>query len=260
MLPIEHNVHCCFVITLVQVCGGSQHPTNQPNNQTTKHTTYNIQDTRDAQLFFSTGKPVATDTDQNSLKRPGKPVSTGEFVAMVTSEHQECSGKSKIPEDSGDSKPKKTNLGTSFQYFTRLFSIDMQVFEALKWSETFTDEITAMGVTKVLGERGPDISTVVYNRIIHHLEGPPLTKHQGVADENGLEVRRLLNERYGPVSPFEGNPTDVEGHEPRQDLEGQGPPGVYHQVGGLHEHARMRLHRTHLEPNAHWDIGPHDAR
>ena len=38
---------------------------------------------RDAQMFFSTGK----------------------LVAMVTTEHQGCSGKSKIPKDSGDSKP-----------------------------------------------------------------------------------------------------------------------------------------------------------
>ena len=39
---------------------------------------------RDAQLFFSTRK----------------------LVTMVTTEHQGCSGKSKIPEDSGDSKPR----------------------------------------------------------------------------------------------------------------------------------------------------------
>ena len=61
---------------------------------------------RDAQLFFSTGKLVATDTDQNSLNRQEEPVSTGKLVAMVTTEHQGCSRKSKIPEDSGDSKPK----------------------------------------------------------------------------------------------------------------------------------------------------------
>ena len=39
---------------------------------------------RDAQMFFSKRK----------------------LVAMVTTEHQGCSGKSKIPEDSGGSKPK----------------------------------------------------------------------------------------------------------------------------------------------------------
>ena len=61
-----------------------------------------------------------------------------------------------------------------------------------------------MDVTKVLGERGPEISTMVYNRIIHHLEGPLLTIHQGVADENGLEVWRLLNKRYSPVTPMRG--------------------------------------------------------
>ena len=62
---------------------------------------------------------------------------------------------------------------------------NVQVFEALKWSETLADENTAMDVKQSLGERGLEISTTVCNRIIRHLEGPPLTVDQGVADENG---------------------------------------------------------------------------
>ena len=34
-------------------------------------------------------------------------ISTGKLVTVVTTEHQGCSGKFKIPEDSGDSKPKR---------------------------------------------------------------------------------------------------------------------------------------------------------
>ena len=55
----------------------------------------------DAQLFFSTGKLVAMNTDPNSLNRQEESISTGKLVAMVTIEHQGCSGKSQIPEDSG---------------------------------------------------------------------------------------------------------------------------------------------------------------
>ena len=61
---------------------------------------------RDAQLFFSAGKLVATDTDQNSPNRLEELVSTRKLVAMVMTEHQGCSEKAKIPQDSGDSKPK----------------------------------------------------------------------------------------------------------------------------------------------------------
>ena len=43
-----------------------------------------------------------------------------------------------------------------------------------------------------------------YNRIFHHLEGPPLTIQQGVAYENGPEVWKLLNKRYSPVTPMRG--------------------------------------------------------
>ena len=61
---------------------------------------------RDAQLFLSTGKLEATNTDQNSLNRREESLSTLKPVAMMMNEHQGCSGKSKVPEDSGGSKPK----------------------------------------------------------------------------------------------------------------------------------------------------------
>ena len=73
---------------------------------------------RDAQLFISTGKVVATDKDQKSLNRQEESViSTGEPVAT---EYQGCSGNPEAPEDSEDSQPKKSNLATSFPYITRL--------------------------------------------------------------------------------------------------------------------------------------------
>ena len=132
---------------------------------------------------------------------------------------------------------------------------NMQVFEALKWSETFADEITAMDES-AWRARTQDLNDGV--QLGHPSPAPPLTIHQGVADENGLEVWRLLNKRYSPVTPIR-DIQFVGGHEPRQDLEGQGHPGVHQQVGGLHEHARTRLLRYHLEPNVRWDIGPHDV-
>ena len=69
---------------------------------------------RDAQLFFSTGKPVA----------------------MVTTEHQGCSGKSKIPEDSGDSKPKSRIWPHHFSispdcvpHMEKVFSIVRKIYD-----------------------------------------------------------------------------------------------------------------------------------
>ena len=59
---------------------------------------------RDAQLFISTGKLVATGKDQKSLNRQEKSIiSIGELVAA---EHQGCSENQETPEDSEDSKLK----------------------------------------------------------------------------------------------------------------------------------------------------------
>ena len=59
---------------------------------------------RDAQLFISTGKPVATGKDQKSLNRQEESViSTGKLVAT---EHRGCSGNPEIPEGSEDSELK----------------------------------------------------------------------------------------------------------------------------------------------------------
>ena len=58
---------------------------------------------RDAHLFISTWKLVATDKDQKSVNPQEKSViSTGKPVAT---EYQGCSEKLEIPEDSEDSEP-----------------------------------------------------------------------------------------------------------------------------------------------------------
>ena len=59
---------------------------------------------RDAELFNSTGKPVATGKDQKSLNRQDESViSTGKLVAI---EYQRCPGNPGIPEGLEYSKPK----------------------------------------------------------------------------------------------------------------------------------------------------------
>ena len=73
---------------------------------------------RDAQLFISTGKLVATGKDQKSVNRQEESViSTGKLVAT---EYQGYSGNPEIPEDSEGLKTQKSNLATSFPFFTKL--------------------------------------------------------------------------------------------------------------------------------------------
>ena len=43
-------------------------------------------------------------------------------------------------------------------------------------------------IEELHGQDGAIGTTMLYNRLIHHLKGPPLTIHQIVVGENGLEV------------------------------------------------------------------------
>ena len=104
---------------------------------------------------------------------------------------------------------------------------NMKVFEALKWSEACTDEITAMDVANLLGERGPEISTMVYNRIFHHWEGHAVDDSARSCRRERSRSVEASEQALQSSDSDEGNPIDVEGHEPRQDLEGQGHPGVH---------------------------------
>ena len=80
----------------------------RPDASTSQHSSYDAASSsqgwqRDAQLFISTGKLVATDKDQKPLNRQEKSViSTGELVAT---ENQGYSGNPGVPEDSEDSEP-----------------------------------------------------------------------------------------------------------------------------------------------------------
>ena len=85
--------------------------------------------------------------------------------------------------------------------------LDPNVYEALKWSEERTDEIDEEDIETSCGENDGDgarYSTAVYNRLIHHLKGPPLMIHQSIGRENGLETWRVLAKRYNPMTPMRG--------------------------------------------------------
>ena len=68
----------------------------------------------------------------------------------------------------------------------------------IKWAETEPDEITGNRIEELHGEDGTIGTTMLCNRLIHHLKGPPLTIHQTVVGENGLEVWRRLVNRFSP--------------------------------------------------------------
>ena len=81
----------------------------------------------------------------------------------------------------------------------------MKVYEAMKWAEEQCDEILAEHIANQFGEDdGTRYATTVYNRLIHHLKGPPLTIHQSILNENGLETWRVLMKRYSPMTPMRG--------------------------------------------------------
>ena len=85
--------------------------------------------------------------------------------------------------------------------------LDPNVYEALKWAEEQTDEIDEEDIETSCGENegdGARYSTAVYNRLIHHLKGPPLMIHQSIGKENGLETWRVLAKRYNPMTPMRG--------------------------------------------------------
>ena len=82
---------------------------------------------------------------------------------------------------------------------------DASIYNAMKWAEEQPDEITDNDISDEYGEDdGVRFSTAVYNRLIHHLKGPPLMMHQAVSDENGLETWRVLSKRYNPMTPMRG--------------------------------------------------------
>ena len=51
-------------------------------------------------------------------------------------------------------------------------------FHFIKWTEMEPDEITGDRIGELHGEDGTIGTTMVCNRLIHHLKGPPLTIHQ----------------------------------------------------------------------------------
>ena len=83
--------------------------------------------------------------------------------------------------------------------------VDVNVYDAMKWAEEQPDEITEDELSDKFGEDDAvKYATSVYNRLIHHLRGPPLMLHQAVMNENGLETWRVLSKRYNPMTPMRG--------------------------------------------------------
>ena len=75
----------------------------------------------------------------------------------------------------------------------------------IKWAEVEPDEITGDRIGELHGEDGTIGTTMLYNRLIHHLKGPPLTTHQTVVGENGPEVWKVM------MPPKIGKQQDVHG-------------------------------------------------
>jgi hypothetical protein len=83
--------------------------------------------------------------------------------------------------------------------------VDADIFDMMKWASEQDDEITDSDISdqSIEGE-GLKYSTMIYNRVMHHLTGAALSVHQSVEGENGFEVWRRLSKRYNPMTPMRG--------------------------------------------------------
>ena len=87
----------------------------------------------------------------------------------------------------------------SLKFRATVKECDLNLFRALEMAgesetEVLMEEVEKSGVLERPGEK----SAMLYNRLVHLLNGPALTLHQSVTSENGLEVWRLLRKRYDP--------------------------------------------------------------
>ena len=114
--------------------------------------------------------------------------------------------------------------------------LDPNVYEALKWAEEQTDEIDEEDIKTSCGENDGDgarYSTAVYNRLIHHLKGPPLMIHQSIVRESGLETWRVLAKRYNPMTPMRGLQLMLKTMLPGKIKRGEGVQAKINQWEGL---------------------------
>ena len=72
-----------------------------------------------------------------------------------------------------------------------------ELFKAMRWEEAEEKDITEDSIQDNWDkEQAFRMTTMLYNRLIHHLKGAALTIHQG------LEVWRRLSRRYNPMTPM----------------------------------------------------------
>ena len=80
-----------------------------------------------------------------------------------------------------------------------------ELFKAMRWAVAEENDISEDSIQGNWDkEQAIRTTTVLYNRLMHHLKGAALTIHQGVVGENGLEVWRRLARRYNPMTPMRG--------------------------------------------------------
>ena len=76
----------------------------------------------------------------------------------------------------------------SWKFSAAAKEASMEIYDGLKWAEAESDELTLSGVKEKSGDEGLKHATMLYNRLIVHLDGGALAIHQTVPEENGYEV------------------------------------------------------------------------
>ena len=135
-----------------------------------------------------------------------------------------------------------------------------ELFKAMRWAEARENDATEDSIQGNWDEeQAVRMTTMLYNRLIHHLKGVALTTHQGVVGENGLEVWRRLSRRYNPMTPMREMPIMLKVMLPPKIGKNQ-DVCTGQQVGEPHQHLGAGLPGEGLGHDEGRPAHPHDAR
>ena len=107
----------------------------------------------------------------------------------------------------------------------------------MRWAEAEENDISEDSIQENWDkEQAIRMTTMLYNRLNHHLKGAALTIHQGVVGENGLEVWRRFGPRVQSDDTDAGDADHAPGDAPSEDRQEPGSAYTGQQVGEPHQH------------------------
>ena len=125
-----------------------------------------------------------------------------------------------LPQDIGrfDGKDEHWRVWST-QFMAVIKETDPEIYQVMKGVETALDPIEDADL--YLDDGAAEKTAAIYNRLVRLLDGAAFTLHQSVANENGLEVWRLLSQRYNPLTPVRGMQLIMRAIEPGKIRKGE---------------------------------------